>query len=588
MSKASVELAGLEPNQLAAHVSSLYEQWHTSRVEHRKRLAEIKSYIYATSTKETTNVSNPWSHTTHIPKLTQIKDNLGAQYSSALFGRDEFFSFEPGDAEAAVAGKKKAINAYLLTKHKYSKFRSVMKQLLDDWVETGNCFVQLQYVREMGKDRQGNAVVVYEGPKPFRISPYDIEFDPTAIDFASTPKVVRQVITRGEFFRNVEEMPELMYDPAEVDRMKMFHSTVSTMKADDIEKINQSTLDGFGSYGQYITSGKVELLHFYGDIYDPVEMKLHKDAMITVVDRRFLLRNVCASDFGNIGQIYHSGWRKRPDNLWSMGPLENLVGMQYLIDHLENARADAFDQMLSPDEVYIGQVDTVQDGAVRKHYIDDGEGSVTQLRPDATVLQADFQIQVKEAQMEAYAGAPREAMGIRSPGEKTAFEIESLQNAAGRLFQVKIEDFEVLVEDLLNGEIELGQRNLSVSDLVEVMDDDFGVVDFMKITREDLLARGKLRARGASHFARRSQLVRELSQFGQTLQADPALAVHFPALERAKMWNELMGFERFSVMQPFGQIAEEVDKQKMMQSAQALVEQDQAAEGAVAAAEQEV
>lgn len=41
--------------------------------------------------------------------------------------------------------------------------------------------------------------------------------------------------------------------------------------------------------------------------------------------------------------IVHAGWRYRPDNLWAMGPLDNIVGMQYRIDHLENLKADAMD-----------------------------------------------------------------------------------------------------------------------------------------------------------------------------------------------------------------------------------------------------
>ena len=31
-----------------------------------------------------------------------------------------------------------------------------------------------------------------------------------------------------------------------------------------------------------------------------------------------------------------------------MGPLDNLVGMQYRIDHLENLKADVFDQIAYP------------------------------------------------------------------------------------------------------------------------------------------------------------------------------------------------------------------------------------------------
>ena len=55
--------------------------------------------------------------------------------------------------------------------------------------------------------------------------------------------------------------------------------------------------------------------------------------------------------------IYHVGWRTRPDNLWAMGPLENLVGMQYRIDHLENLKADAMDLAVLPPLVIKGEVE---------------------------------------------------------------------------------------------------------------------------------------------------------------------------------------------------------------------------------------
>lgn len=579
MSKLAVALNGMEPETLATQISDLYQTWYNSRTKQRAELREIEQYLYATSTKDTTNQKNPWSHSTHIPKFCQIYDNLGTQYATALVGREDFFTFEPGNTDAAVEKKKKAVVSYLKTKHKYSKFRIAIKALLNDWSRVGNCFAQLVYVREAVVNPVTQLQdVVYEGPKLLRISPDDIEFDITAASFAEAPKIVRQLVNIGEFLREVDERPELRYDPSSVQKVKSLRSVCSENREADVNKIDARQIAGFGSFHHYLNSGKIELLHFYGDIYDVQSGNLWKDAMITVVDRRYVLRNTPSQDWTNVGQIYHCGWRKRPDNLWAQGPLNKIVGLQYMIDHLTNAKADAFDQMLSPDEVYIGQVETVVDGPVRKHFIDDGDGSVTQLKPDSTVLNADFQIDRLEAQMEAYAGAPREAMGLRTPGEKTAFEFDGLQNAAGRLFQNKIDDFEQdFLEQILNGEIELGRRNLNTSDLVEMTDDDFGVLEFKAITKEDLLVRGKISPQGASHFAKRSQAVRELQQFSTVLQGDPALALHFPAKARAKMWNDLMEFDRYGLYQEFGGIAEQLEMQQAQAAAQQLGSQTAAA-----------
>ena len=72
-----------------------------------------------------------------------------------------------------------------------------------------------------------------------------------------------------------------------------------------------------------------------------------------------------------------------------------------------------------------------------------------------TIIAASNEIHTLEEKMELYSGAPREAMGIRTAGEKTAFEVQSLQNAAGRIFQEKITSFEIeLLEPILNAMLE--------------------------------------------------------------------------------------------------------------------------------------
>lgn len=575
-----IELHGYQPERIAEDISQLYEQWQAGRNPWKDRVAEVVQYVYATSTRETSNVANGWSHSTHIPKLTQIHDNLGANYAAALFQRREFFTFDPANADEATAAKRKAIVNYLNTKHDYSGFMEVMTQLLNDWVQTGNCFVRVEYVREQEEDpTTGEQVVVYEGPRLYRISPYDIVFDYTAVSFAKSAKVFRQLMSRGDLLRKVDEEPETGYDPAVVQKLVEFRSVVMGYKDSDINKLIQMRFDGFSDAASYFRSGQIEVLEYIGDIYDSVTNELKRNRLITVADRRFVLRDRAMTDYQGFGQIYHAGWRKRPDNLWAQGPLDNLVGMQYLINHLENARADAFDQMLSPDRVHIGQVQIEQDGPVTNYYIDDGNGSVQNLAPDATVLQADLQIQIKEAQMEAYAGAPREAMGFRTAGEKTAFEVQQLATAASRLFQVKIEQFErELVEPVLNGELQVSVKNLSGADVAKVMDDDEGVIEFLTITKEDLTARGKLKARGAAHYAKRAQLIQELQQFGTILAADQEMKVHFPAKARAKAWSDALNFDNLELFMPYGAIEERLELQQRMRAAQDVDDQDAATE----------
>ncbi len=257
----------------------------------------------------------------------------------------------------------------------------------------------------------------------------------------------------------------------------------------DINKSEGFVADGFASLTDYYESDYVEVLTFYGDIYDKVEGKLLNNRIITIVDRAYVLSNEENPSWLGRDPIFHVGWRDRPDNLYSMGPLDNLVGMQYRIDHLENLKADVFDQIAYPVLKIRGDVEDFDFEPNARIYLGD-EGDVGYLVPDSTALNADFQIQNIEAKMEMMAGAPREAMGIRSAGEKTAFEVGQLMTAAGRIFQHKTAHFErVFLEPILNAMLETARRNMDYEDTAKVLNEDTGLYFFTQITRDDIKAK---------------------------------------------------------------------------------------------------
>jgi hypothetical protein len=243
--------------------------------------------------------------------------------------------------------------------------------------------------------------------------------------------------------------------------------------------------------------------------------------------------------------------------------------MQYRINHLENARADAFDQMIDPDMVFAGDVEEIQQVGGAKHYFIAENGSISTLRPDTTVLSADLQIRELTDSMELYALAPREALGIRSPGEKTKFEVAELQNAASRSFQHKVNVFQEFLEDIVNAELEVSARNLDGVDVVEITDDDYGAVEFKKITKRDITSNGRLKPIGARHFARSAQLVQNLAQLQAGPLADPEVAMHFSSVGLANMYQELMDITGAdSIVQPYVRVEERLQAQRLMQSAQ--------------------
>ena len=68
---------------------------------------ELRNYIYATDTRTTSNSKLPWTNSTTTPKLTQIADNLHANYFSALFPQKRFFRFEAHDEDSSTKKQKR-------------------------------------------------------------------------------------------------------------------------------------------------------------------------------------------------------------------------------------------------------------------------------------------------------------------------------------------------------------------------------------------------------------------------------------------------------------------------------------------------
>jgi len=417
----------------------------------------------------------------------------------------------------------------------------------------------------------------YSGPRVHRISPFDIVFNPLATSFENSPKIIRSLKTMGEIARDIEDKPELGYERVILDRMSEVRARIRHANVEDFDKTVQMQFDGYGTASQYFTSGFVEVLEFYGDIYDIETRQFLKNYVVTVVDRTWVIRAQPLDTWSGRPNIFHAGWRFRQDNLWAMSPLANLVGMQYLVNHLENARADAFDQMLAPTRVLVGDVeeDGVEAGVPGGTYsIPSGDGSVSNLLPDTTVLTADIQIDRKMEQMEEFAGAPKQTLGIKAPGEQTATEANILNTASSRIFQNKLTTFEeTFLDQILNAELEVARRNLNATDVVKVVGDD-GIVDFIDISKNDLLANGKLVPIGARHFSRQLQLTSNLSLLSQALQADPMMQQHFPSLKMAELYQELLDFDKMELVVPYGRVAESAELARTSDAAAQQVESE--------------
>ena len=169
-------------DSVAIAISRTYRQWEMYRNSWMDQKKELRNYLFATDTTTTSNKALPWKNTTTTPKLTQIRDNLHANYMMAIFPNDNWLSWEGNDKDAELVAKRKAIESYMKTKFRLGSQELEVSKLLLDYIDYGNCFATAEYANE-SLEVEGKTQPGFVGPKIIRISPMDIVFNPTAPNF---------------------------------------------------------------------------------------------------------------------------------------------------------------------------------------------------------------------------------------------------------------------------------------------------------------------------------------------------------------------------------------------------------------------
>jgi len=315
----------IDPDNMAVQISDRWREWSSLREKKVEEWKELRNYLYATDTRTTKNSVLPWSNSTTTPKLTQIMDNLHANYFASLFPSQNWVKFQSTNRDTNKKQKIKIIEAYMKSKINQSDFINVSSELIYDYIQYGNCFATVTFERDNVEKNDGSLYTNYVGPRMVRISPYDICFNPTAASFEKSPKIIRSIKTLGEIRKMIKKDPSKSYMEDVFNKMLSARAAVRTSERQD--KSEGYVADGFTSIQQYYESNYVEILTFYGDYYDELEDKLYEDRIITIVDRAYVLDNQENPSWHGSAPIFHAGWRPRPDNLYAMGPLDNLVGM---------------------------------------------------------------------------------------------------------------------------------------------------------------------------------------------------------------------------------------------------------------------
>ena len=565
----------LTPDKLACEIASMWCRWDELREPKKREWQEIERYIFATDTTKTSNSSLPWSNKTTIPKTCQIRDNLFANYMAALFPKKKSIVWEGSTTNDDDRRKVKAIESYMTwVVDRPDHYREVSKIVLD-YIDKGNFFygVEWQDNTLFQQDKRGGVIQTgFAGPVMVRISPYDIVFDPTASDFKYTPKIIRSLVSPGQVKKMIMSTGDATRTEEDQEQLEALwnyllevREQVGAYQGDLQEKDDIYRVAGFDSFRAYLNSNTVEILTFYGDIYDSYSGEMYSNVCIKVVDRHKIFYNKPVDSYFPHGPIFHGGWRVRPDSLWAMGPLDNLIGMQYRIDHLENMKADVFDLIAYPPIKVKGYVEDWEWGPMERIYVGD-DGDVELMSPDVQALQADTQIAILEQKMEEMAGSPKEAMGFRTPGEKTKYEVQRLENSASRIFQNKTSQFERDgLEPGYNAMLELARRNMNPT-IIRLFDDEMKIADFLELTAEDITGNGRIRAIGARNFAEKANLLQNITSFfGSHIGQNPNVMLHFSGEKIARMIEEILELDEYSIVEPYIAITEQADAQRISQ-----------------------
>lgn len=569
--------------QIMSFVSATYTSWKAAKSQYEGQLLELRNNVFATGTETTASGNLPFSNNIVVPKITQIRDVLHAKYMESLFGISPWFRWTSEDKSSSTAKKANMISSYINVKMEQQKAITVLSQLVRDWIDNGNCYARLIWVNESYTLPSGQ-VMGYVGPRIYRISHWDIVYNPLSSDFSKTPKIIRTLKSIGELRKMALDSPEFgitneMIDNLDKKNIGLYGSNAGVGLPDTQKSIGMAA-DGFSGYMFYQNFRFVEILEFVGDMY--INDELLQNHRTVILNRQYVCENKPIDTWVRTDYIYHAAWRTRPDNLIGMGPLDNILGMQYQLNKVTNLKADLLDQYSNPALLTRGEVEVEGPiGMPGQRFTADADADVSYLRPDAGVLQLNTESAQTMALMEAMAIVPPESFGFRQPGEKTLGEVTLMNQGAQNAYNIKVKEFELyFLEPLLNDFLEMSRRNLNGTELVKMNDGSFNTVDFLTITKEDLQAVGKLEAVGSRYAINNLQTLQAINQLSQNPAILNMISPHISRLRMAEVISDLLGLDAYNIVMKDEGIAEDIESQELMAAGQRQMQSAQAAASA--------
>ena len=128
------------PDGLADAIATKFVEWETAKDKWFKDKKETLENLYATSTRDIYNQPRETDNSTHIPKLTQIRDMLVTYYLDAIFSLPDNVEWEPYSTQDVSTNTKNALKALIRQMQKDSGFKETFQSVVEDYVDYGDCF----------------------------------------------------------------------------------------------------------------------------------------------------------------------------------------------------------------------------------------------------------------------------------------------------------------------------------------------------------------------------------------------------------------------------------------------------------------
>ena len=210
----------------------------------------------------------------------------------------------------------------------------------------------------------------------------------------------------------------------------------------------------------------------------------------------------------------------------------------------------------------------------------DVDCDVRYLAPDTSILTADTLIDRYELKMEEFVGSPKEVLGLRTPGEKTMFEVDQLMTAATRQFQRQIRKFEQeMFEPLINSLLQMFLRNKSGQTIqLKVWDSENEIYRFKDVSVDEINGLGRVKVIGSTTYQDRTQIAQALQMLGQNpLFLDEVVRNNFSPATLGQIFSFVSGLDRFpDLFRKDQRLYEITDQQKLVERLTQQVDQEKA------------